>query len=515
MLHAIDGTNHLALRHARVALALEPMCVDALCAQTLAFSHLRRFEEAEESSILALNGAPLNVRVLQTRADLLFELGRTTECFAAYRRAIDLEPSNIVVSAAYAGALERNGDVEEAIEIIEQALGLAPTSMGLQYALARCLRDTGRTPRAEIVFRNLVRQDPKFAPAYRALVRMKKLEDTPEVRRLLAGLTTDTGVIERFNVEASFALGDLLADAREYGPAFKRYRQANDMQRAWRHARGRTFDRRDLDQKVALVNDRFGEEFSAVPQTWGNPSERPVFIVGLTRSGTTLVEQICASHSKVEGLGELPDMVAAAAAIERQNRDSARVQDWDSVKFREEADRIATKLTLKSGEALRFVDKNPSNLMRLGLISAMFPNARVIWCRRDPRDVIVSNYTLLFAENLWSTDLTDAAFAVRRIEQLGDAWRRHIKIPVLEVVYEQLVANLESQVRRIIDFLDLDWEPSCLDFQDTKRRVATPSEWQVRQPIYTSSVGRWRRYEHELGPMLRALETPLPPPTLV
>jgi hypothetical protein len=144
--------------------------------------------------------------------------------------------------------------------------------------------------------------------------------------------------------------------------------------------------------------------------------------------------------------------------------------------------------------------------MQLGLIGALYPHARVIWCRRDPRDIVVSNHLTYFVRgNLSSTDLADCAFATRWIERLGDIWKRDLKLPILEVVYEDLVADPETHARRLIDFLGLDWELACLDFQGAKRTVTTPSSWQVRQPLYSSSIGRWRRYEKHLGPMLATL----------
>ena len=509
-LHATDGANDTALRHARIALALEPNCVDALCSKVMGLSHLRRFDEADSASLIALDLAPEDVGVLKSRAEFLAEADRFAESFELFRKAAALAPNDVVLLAAYAGAFERDGDLDAALSILDRAQALAPGSLGLMFSRARCLRDQGQTDAAQSLLQDIIRRDPNFSPAYRFLVRMKRMDDPTEVRAQLSRLTTAKGISDRFRIDAGFALGDLLSDSGDYDGAFPRYRTANELSRAWQAARGQRFDRKELDLNLALVVQRFGREFGDVPASWGNATEQPIFVVGPTRSGTTLVEQICASHSRVEGLGELTEMVAAGGVIELQNRDRAHVAEWNGELFRAEADKIAAKLGAKSGGALRYVDKNPSNIMRLGLISAMFPRARIIWCRRDPRDVIVSNYMLNFSDNLWSTDLVDAAYAVRRIDQIGRVWESLIRIPMLEVVYEDLVADLEPQVRRIIDFLDLEWEPSCLAFHETQRRVATPSEWQVRQPIYTSSIGRWRRYERHLGPMLKALATPLP-----
>jgi hypothetical protein len=247
-------------------------------------------------------------------------------------------------------------------------------------------------------------------------------------------------------------------------------------------------------------------EYAEDTAAWGNPTELPVFVVGMPRSGTTLVEQICASHSQVVGAGELRAMQMMARLIGTHNHGRDHVGEWDADFSRGQADRHANALAQVADGAIRVVDKTPLNLMRLGLICSMYPKARIIWVRRDPRDVVVSNHLMYFGKgNLYSTDQADCAFAVREIDRLGGIWRRELKAPILEVVYEDLVADLDTHVRRIIDFLGLPWEPACLNFQDTDRHVTTPSSWQVRQPIYSSSVGRWRRFEKHLGPMLTEL----------
>ena len=200
----------------------------------------------------------------------------------------------------------------------------------------------------------------------------------------------------------------------------------------------------------------------------------------------------------------------AKHALEIHNLGRKRIADWDAAFARAQAESHAAMLSQLASGARRVVDKLPLNLIRLHLIGALFPNARVIRCRRDPRDVVVSNHTLCVDHgNVWTTDLRNCALAFRLTERLGDVWARHSRLPILNVVYEDLVADPEAHARRIIDFLGLDWEPACLNFHETGRRVSTSSAWQVRQPVYNSSVGRWRRYEKHLGPMFEALAEPL------
>lgn len=242
----------------------------------------------------------------------------------------------------------------------------------------------------------------------------------------------------------------------------------------------------------------FTPSLFAQSRDWGDPSELPVFIVGMPRSGTSLVEQIAASHPDVFGAGELRDVGNIATSLSFSQIQPGPINDA--------ARKQRNHLQVLGGSALRVIDKMPANVDYLGLIAMLFPSARVIFCRRDPRDTCLSCFFQNFqAGNLYSFDLANCGRHHVQTDRFIAHWLSVLPLRMLKVQYEDLVADLEGQSRRIISFLDLPWNPACLDFHRTERTVQTASDWQVRQPIYTRSVGRWRNYERHLGPLLKAL----------
>jgi hypothetical protein len=253
----------------------------------------------------------------------------------------------------------------------------------------------------------------------------------------------------------------------------------------------------------------FTPQFFAERQSWGERSDLPVFIVGMPRSGTTLVEQIAASHRAVFGAGELPDIGRLAASL-AQGKDLAAAEGWTADAITAMAKAHLDHLRALGGDRRRVIDKMPGNVFHLGLIALMFPQARVIFCRRDPRDNCLSCYFQHFSKHhlLYTYDLADCGHQYLATDHLTSHWLKALPLRMLEVSYEELVADQEGQSRRLIDFLGLPWDPTCLEYYRTERTVVTASVWQVRQPIYTRSVARWRHYEQHLGPLLDVLAQP-------
>jgi tetratricopeptide (TPR) repeat protein len=496
----------LALAHSRVALALRPDCVEALIARGLALRFMKRSAESETAFRSAIEMAPDELAAITPLAAILQESGRLEEATTLYRQSAELKPDDDRLVAAVGTALELSGDVSGALVQYRRAAELNPASAELPFRCGCCLRDIGRFDEAEAALRAALVLDPDYGPAHLALARLGRIENSPETRRRLSRGISDRTRPPRERAQAGFAYGELLERASEFDGAFLRYAEANAIQARWRASIGEIFNRQELDETVDDIEGRRAAEFAHDVKEWGFETELPVFVVGPARSGTTLVEQICASHSKVVGAGELRSITTAAQVIVDRNQGRERIADWDPQVARSEAEKHAAWLERKAAGASRVIDKSPFNLMRLGFIAGMFPKARVIRCRRDPRDVAVSNHTMFFATgNLWSTDLRDCGHLIRQLDRLGDIWARTLDLSILEIVYEDLVSDLDRNVRRIIDFLGLDWEPECLRFHESDRQVRTPSSWQVRQPINSKSVGRWKRFEGHLGPLFEAL----------
>ncbi len=231
-----------------------------------------------------------------------------------------------------------------------------------------------------------------------------------------------------------------------------------------------------------------------------------MFVVGMPRSGTSLIEQVMASHSRVYGAGELPDMLALTAGLAKSNAERPNLSDWNRDGIREAGDLYLARIKKLCGSAARVVDKAPDNLLSLHIISIMFPNARVIYVRRDPRDVVVSNFFRFYdRSNLFSYALADCVVRTRETRRLAESWLRTLPLPMIEIEYEALVNDFEQQSMRLVQFIGLDWEDGCRDFPSTIRSTVTPNAPQIRQPLHMRSIGRWQNYAHCLGATLDGL----------
>ncbi len=316
------------------------------------------------------------------------------------------------------------------------------------------------------------------------------------------------------NVRATlhFAMASVLDAKCLYPEAAQVLEAAHALQSASRAERGQAHDPDRHAQFIDRLIEAFTRDVIVRGRGWGDPDQRPVFVVGLPRSGTTLVEQILASHPAVHGAGELFDLHKVFKNLPR-HVDSPALDPFGAVgalnassakkAAREYLDRLTD---LAPGTAARVVDKMPDNARLLGLIAVLFPEARVIVCNRDLRDVAVSCRQTGFTTNLWTNDWDHIARRFADHQRILKHWRHIEATPLLDVGYEDLVGDLEANARRLIDFVGLDWSPACLHFHSTRRVVRTASLVQIREPIHQRSIGRWKRYEPSLQPLLQAFD---------
>jgi hypothetical protein len=334
----------------------------------------------------------------------------------------------------------------------------------------------------------------QIAPGDPDLLAMEKLASDPKL----------VSINDRIYLH--FALGKAYGDLKDHERSFQHLLEGNALKR--QQVSYNDSAERILSERIREV---FTPELMRDKRDLGDPSRMPVFIVGMPRSGTTLIEQILASHPKVFGGGELLDFVEAARlrsqdAVAREFAEV--VSRMDGQQLREIGARYFTTVQRLAPDAERITDKTPGNFRRAGLINLALPNARIIHARRDPLDTCFSCFSKLFAGNYvaYSYELTELGHAYRYYEALMAHWRQVLPPEVLlEVQYEDVVADLEAQARRIVAHCGLEWDDRCLTFHQTKRPVQTLSAIQVRQPIYRSSIGRWRAYERQLGPLIEAL----------
>ncbi|MGO8752473.1 MAG: sulfotransferase family protein, partial [Thermoguttaceae bacterium] len=259
-----------------------------------------------------------------------------------------------------------------------------------------------------------------------------------------------------------------------------------------------------ITQMIAVCTQDFFER----ARGFGLESELPVFVVGLPRSGTTLIEQILASHSQVFGAGEIKLVPDTMAEIGGQGADFIEgLRQLNRPTVERLASRHLERLRAFSSTALRIVDKLPDNYVHLGLLASLFPRAKFVHCRRDLRDVAVSCWMTHFQEVRWANDQEHIASRFREYQQIMQHWRKVLPVPLLEVDYEETVADLEGMARKLVDWCGLAWEPTCLKFHQAKRSVGTASAVQVRQPVFRTSVERWKHYEHALASLFARLES--------
>jgi tetratricopeptide (TPR) repeat protein len=492
-----------AADHYRAAIALKPGFAQAHCNLAALLIQQGGHEAALEHATRAAELMPELVEAHLNRGAAFAARRRLVEAEAAYRRVLALQSDNTQALSELGWLLTELGRPDEAEAICRHELSLVPRAAPAWSRLGRVLKCLGRFDEARSCFERALELDPELPEAYGGLAILgARAGDEEQLRRLRAVLA-DPGHPAAARISAGFALGKLLDNADRCDEAFPCFFQANSLHRQLLSASGTRYDRGAFRQYIEGLIETCTPELYATPEHDGNLSELPVFVVGMPRSGTSLIEQIAASHSRVAGAGELPDIGHIVELVQADVQEG-REQDPDLALGL--ADGYVARLQQIGRGAERVIDKMPDNILGLGLVALLFPQARIVFCRRDPRDTCLSCYfqpfNLRFA---WDTDLADCGSRALQIERLAEHWRHSLPLRMLTINYEAMVADLEGESRRLIEFLGLDWEPTCLDFHETERPVLTASGWQVRQPLFTRSVGRWRKYERHLGPLLEVL----------
>jgi tetratricopeptide (TPR) repeat protein len=440
-------------------------------------------------------------------ASLLAERERHDEAIARYQLALRLSPNYAEAHNGLGWALHEQGRFEEARQHYLTALRLEPDLAAAHCNLGTLHQELSDFAAAERCFREAVRLGPRQAGAWAGLTTLLRGrlpdEDLAALRRLLAG----TDLTDARRALLHFGLAEVVDARGEHAEAAEHLQRANALALAGWRRRGQGYDPAEHAAFVDRLLAAFTPDFFERVRGCGDESERPVFIVGLPRSGTTLTEQILARHSQVFGAGELhlgridfeslagSDPAGAFDALGRLDAATARCL----------AEQHLRRLQGLNAAAPRVVDKMPDNYLYLGLLAALFPRARFIHCRRDLRDTAVSCWMTNFRHIRWANDPDHIASRFAEYRRLMEHWRRVLPVEILEVDYEETVADLEGTARRLVAFCGLEWEPACLNFHEGKRPVRTASVAQVRQPIYNRSVARWRHYEPALGALFARL----------
>jgi len=464
-----------------------------------------REAEARLTTCLAL--APGYGQARFQLANLLHLLHRDTEALAHVERLLACDPQNIEYINLKAQALRLLGRVPQALELMNEAISNHPDDEHAWLLYGHLLRELGHQSRAIEMYTRAISLRPQFGHAYSSLANLKTFRFAPEhISAMETQLNAPLSHSERTHFE--FALGKALEDAGKFAESFEHYARGNSLQRM---LIGHNAEQTSLD--VERARKLYTPEFFAERANWGHSRRDPIFIVGLPRSGSTLLEQMLASHSQVEGTRELaeiparaletmPDPTRRAAPPYPESLETLGPQDFAAL-----AERYLSGTQLhRSLEKPRFVDKMLANFAHIGFIHLMFPRAPIIDARRHPLGCGFSCYKQYFSRGFGFTyDQTDLGCYYRDYAKLMDHFDTVLPNRVHRVHYEQLVTDPERELRRLLDYCGLDFEPQCLRFYENRRVVQTLSSEQVRRPLYTESLEQWRNYEPWLGPMKAAL----------
>lgn len=509
-----QGSSDEGVELLRKVLKAQPENVDAM--RYLAAAYLKskmHLGDAEALLRRASQLAPNYVEVLMLLGSALLDRHKFKDAATAFNKVIKLQPKNDSAWAGLGQAFARADQTEQAAEAFARAIELNAKVPMVQMSQGHILKTLGKQEEALGHYRQAIQLKPDFGEVYWSMANLKifKFEDT-EVAAMEEQLQ-NPNLKESPDAHFRFALGKAYEDKQDYDKAWHYYDTGNKKQRMLvQH------DPMEVEMQQGRIIDTFSEEFLRANEGHGYDAHDPIFIVGLPRSGSTLVEQILASHSQVEGTAELPFLGKLASSIGRFRPDGVkfpmsvkdlRKQDWDAY----------GKQYIEESRAHRFdktpffTDKLPNNFSFIGLVHLILPNAKIINARRHPVDCCLGNYKQLWGKGQHFTyDVYELGDYYKQYHKMMKHWHSVLPGKVLDVHYEDTVLDLEGQVRKILEHCGLPFEEQCLRYYETDRAIRTASSEQVRQPIYKGALGRWRRYEahldhwiQELAPMIDEL----------
>jgi tetratricopeptide (TPR) repeat protein len=497
----------LAEQLCRGFLEREPRNVGAIRLLAEVGVRLGRFEEAEDLLAYCLELAPDFHLARHSLASLLIKQLRYREALTEIEKVLVAEPTRPTHLLLKATILAQIGETEAAIEIYDALSKRYPGQARLHLSRGNALKTFGNQAEAVTAYRTAISMQPGLGEAYWSLSNLKTFEfDDADIGEMRGRLERNVADPEDF-IHLSFALGKALEDKAEFDESYRHYAHGNAARRRTVH-----WDADTHQAEIEGIRAFFGPEFFESRRPSRNPLPTPIFIVGMPRAGSTLLEQILSSHSAVEGTMELPDIMAIARRLGgARGRDRAAgypsaLSTLTPVDLEALGSLYLERTAVLRSGAPYFIDKMPNNFAYIGLIHLMLPNAKILDARRHPMACCFSVFKQLFAHGqTFSYSLEEIGRYYRDYVALMSHWDSVLPGRVLRVDYEAVVANTEEQVRRVLDHCGLKFEQACLEFYRTERTVRTASSEQVRQPIYRSAVDQWRNYEAHLGPLKEAL----------
>ena len=431
---------------------------------------------------------------------------RFDDAEAATRRAIQLQPDAPRSRQVLAGILSRESKYSEAVDALEQALELLPDSIELLLAYGHSLRTVGRQDDAVKAYRKALELSPGSGGPWWGLANLKTHGFSESDRQLLREQLERDDLADEDRIRLGFAAAKAAEDAAEFDAAFALFESSNKLRRTQEH-----HDPAASQQRTDRYIEVFDNECLACRADTTRGAPQPVFIVGMPRSGTTLVEQILASHAKVDGTRELPYAEQLAQRLQVAGSYPESLRTASEAELKRHGEWYLNKVLPHRGAAPFFTDKAPGNFWHIGLLVKVLPQAKFINVRRHPLDSCMGSYKQLFATGQsWSYDLFEIGEYCLDYHRLMNHWHEVLPGVVLDVDYEDIVEDLDTQVARILEYCGLEPDPACLAFHETKRAIESASSEQVRQPLYSSAINRWRDYEAHLSELIEVLQPLVP-----
>ncbi len=467
-----------------------------------------RNDDARNLLVRALELAPGFMPARYQLAMLLHRRNEPAEALAEVERLLAADPRNPGYRNLAAVIYSRVGEYERSSRLYAELVREYPANSKVWLSYGHVLKTEGRGEESVAAYRRALALEPSFGEAYWSLANLKTFRFSGEDLAAMEALAGDPAVAEADRVHLHFALGKALEDAGEYARSFAQYAQGNALHRA-----SHPYDAGQNAVRMRHLESVFSARFFADREGGGNPSGSPIFIVGMPRSGSTLLEQILSSHSAVEGTTELPELITMAREL-RAQAESGDIGSYADVlatlspeSLRELGGRYLerTRVHRKTGRP-HFIDKMPNNFLHVAMIRLALPNARIIDARRHPMACCFSNFKQHYARGQnFSYDLADMGHFYRDYVALMDHFDAVLPGRVHRVFYESVVQDTEAEVRRLLAYCGLPFEPECLRFFQNERAVRTASAEQVRQPIYRDGLDHWRHFEPWLDPLRQAL----------
>ena len=485
---------------------LGPLDIGNELKKAVQYHQTGKLPEAEKIYRKILTVDPNHSDSLHLLGLIAHQAGKSLTAVELIHKAIRKRPHNPVYYNNLGNVLKDQGRLDDAVSCFQKALRLNPDAAETCINLGNALKFQGKIETAEAIYRKALSIKPDFISAYYNLAQLKAFGENDEAFKTLDSIQKNRNLSAKETVEIHFTLGKMYADSGDHDRAFQNYYAGNEFNKKFREP---AFNLDHFEKQISLYINTFDSDFFTRKKDCGVETELPVFIIGMPRSGTTLVEQILSSHPHVFGAGELSFINQMINTLFQQNIGlsfSEILQTLDLRIVKHFADQYLNRLCASFKGAMRITDKLPGNFLNLWFIALLFPNVKIVHCRRHPVDTCLSCYFTNFDRDLGYTyDLKTLGLYYRQYQRLMTHWHQVLPAPVLDVQYEELVENQVAVSRKMVKFCGVEWDDHCLEFYKNDRPVETASGVQVRRKIYSTAVGRWKNYENRLTPLIEAL----------